>query len=252
MNPSTPIVAITLLASMLVSVQVQAQDEQPPEVVEARREYNEGTADYERGRYEAAHVHFQRAYEISNLAPLLFNAATTLDRLFRLEEAIASYRTYLQLADAEHIDYVSARIHRLEQRAAAPNQYSREPEALEALEPLPAALAPPPPSQLAPILVMAGGAVVALSSIAPGLMAIGIRGDLRERCNDGICTEADQADLDKMDRLALTSDLLVVAGVGIAVGGLIWMLLRRPDSEESPVALSCTTDGCDARATFAF
>ena len=238
--------------TVFTSAPVRAQDGQPPEVVQARQEYSDGAADYERGRYEAALAHFQRAFEISDLTPLLFNAATTLDRLFRLQEAIASYRTYLQRADAENIDYVRARIHRLEQRAAAPNQYSREPEALKPIEPLPAALAPPPPSNLPPILVMAGGAAIALSSIAPGLIALGIRNDLRERCNDGICTQADQADLDRMDRLALTSDLLVVAGVGIAVGGLVWLLLRRKSDAEAPVALSCTTDGCDARATFAF
>lgn len=251
MKWSIPVLVLTLLTS--ASVTASAQDEQPAEVVEARTAFNQGAAAYEQGRNEEAHGHFLRAYEISNLTPILFNVSTALDRLFRFEAAIVSYQAYIECSDAQHVEYARARIHRLTQRLQSPNQGSREPEALAAIEPLPASLAAPPPSQLPPILVMAGGAAVALASIGPGLVALSVRSDLDARCTNGQCTEADRADLDKMDRLALTSDLLLFAGVGIAVGGLVWYFLRREDApEQSPVALSCTSDGCSAQATVAF
>lgn len=250
MKWSIPALVFTLLAG---SVTASAQDEQPTEVVEARNAYNQGAAAYEQGRNEEARRHFQQAYDISNLTPILFNVATALDRLFQFADAITKYEEYIARSDAQHVDYARARILRLTRRLQSPNQGSREPEALAALEPLPASLAPPPPSQLPPILVMAGGAAVALASIGPGLVALSVRSDLDARCPDGQCTEAERADLDKMDRLALTSDLLLFAGVGIAVGGLVWYFFRREDSpEQSPVALSCTSDGCSTQATFAF
>ncbi|MFT5358149.1 MAG: tetratricopeptide (TPR) repeat protein, partial [Polyangiales bacterium] len=207
MKWSIPALVFTLVVSALGTA--RAQDEQPAEVVEARAAYNRGAAEYERGRYAEAHRYFQQAYEISNLTPILFNVSTSLDRLFRFADAIASYRAYLEHSDAEQAEYVRARIHRLEERLRAPNQGSREPEALAALQPLPASLAAPPPSQLPPILLMAGGGAVILASIVPGIAALSVRSDLNERCVNGQCTEADRGDLDKMDRLALTSDLLL-------------------------------------------
>lgn len=245
---------ILLACGMLLSAfatSASAQEGEPAEVTEARTAYNQGTTDYELGRYEEAHRHFQRAYEISNLTPLLFNASTTLDRLFRFEDAVASYRVYLERDDAEHTEYVQARIRLLEQRARTPNQVSHEPEALAALEPLPPTLAAPAPSQLPPILMMIGGGAVALASMGPGLAALSIRGDLRERCLNGRCAESDRSDAERMDRLAITSDVLLIVGAGVAVGGLVWFLLRRSEAEP-PVSVSCTTDGCMTHTTLAF
>jgi tetratricopeptide (TPR) repeat protein len=61
----------------------------------ARTEFERGRAAYEAGAFEDALTAFQRAYELTQDAQILFNVATVADRLRRDEIALEAYEGYL-------------------------------------------------------------------------------------------------------------------------------------------------------------
>lgn len=64
----------------------------------ARALFEDGRRAFESGDFETALSRFQQAYDISHRTPLLWNLATTLDRLRRDEEALAMFEQYLAAA----------------------------------------------------------------------------------------------------------------------------------------------------------
>jgi tetratricopeptide (TPR) repeat protein len=78
---------------------------------EARQLFDAGTVAYSEGRYENALEYMQRAYELSGRPALLYNVATTLERLRRDDEALAAYERYLaEEPAADNRQDVEARI----------------------------------------------------------------------------------------------------------------------------------------------
>jgi tetratricopeptide (TPR) repeat protein len=67
---------------------------------EARSLFEAGTYAMQEGRYEDALGYFERAYELSGRAPLLFNIGNMAERLRRDQQALEAYREYLRLAPA--------------------------------------------------------------------------------------------------------------------------------------------------------
>jgi tetratricopeptide (TPR) repeat protein len=81
------------------------------------------------GRYEDALEYFQKSYELSGRAALLFNIGTTADRLRMEERALAAFQQYLvDLPEADNRREVESRIRIIER---APEE-RREREAMEA------------------------------------------------------------------------------------------------------------------------
>jgi tetratricopeptide (TPR) repeat protein len=62
---------------------------------EARSLFESGRSAFAQGRYEAALSRFQEAYELSGRSALLYNIATTHDRLRHDREAIESFEAFL-------------------------------------------------------------------------------------------------------------------------------------------------------------
>ena len=69
-------------------------------IEEAKALFAAGRAAFEAGRYQDALGHFERCYEISQRAALLYNIALTHDRLRDDEKALASYDAYLAAVPA--------------------------------------------------------------------------------------------------------------------------------------------------------
>ncbi len=62
---------------------------------EARRYFMAGRQAYQEGRYETALQYFEKSYELSGRAALLWNIATAADRLRRTERAIEAFELFL-------------------------------------------------------------------------------------------------------------------------------------------------------------
>lgn len=86
---------------------------------EARALFDAGSVAFTEGRYESALRHFENAYALSPRPGMLFNIATTYDRLHRDAEALDYFRRYLAATEAPNRADVEARIQELEAAQAA-------------------------------------------------------------------------------------------------------------------------------------
>jgi hypothetical protein len=78
---------------------------------EARALFEAGRIAFRDGRFEEARGHFQRSYELSGRAELLYNIASADDRLRHDEAALRGFEQYLaEVADAPNRAEVEARI----------------------------------------------------------------------------------------------------------------------------------------------
>lgn len=94
---------------------------------EARSLFHAGRAAMSEGRYEDALGYFERAYELSPRAALLFNIGAVAERLRRDRDALEAYRAYLAAApEAENRLEVERRIALLEEAIAASEQAPAE------------------------------------------------------------------------------------------------------------------------------
>ena len=81
------------------------------------------------------------------------------------------------------------------------------------------------------VTVGAGAALVA-GGAATGIWALSIDGDLADDCSDGHCPVTRQSDVDRLDTLAVTTNVLLGAGFTVAAVGVA-MLALAPGSSES-------------------
>lgn len=116
----------------LHSPMVAAQDAD----AEAKALFREGNEAFTSGDYERALERFEAAYAKSPRARLLYNIATTLDRMQRDEETVAALKRYLTVApDAPERVEVEQRIALIETRIAKRDAEKREEaKRLEALK----------------------------------------------------------------------------------------------------------------------
>ncbi|MFM2420290.1 MAG: hypothetical protein RL385_5013, partial [Pseudomonadota bacterium] len=106
---------------------------------------------------------------------------------------------------------------------------------------------------LGPALVMGAGAALALGAVVPGVMAAGKAADLADGCAGSVCDASlSQVEHDRKV-LALTSDLLLFGGIGVAAGGAAWLwFVRRTPAEVPAVTAACTARGCIAQLSSRF
>lgn len=128
--------------------------EDAPYNEEARALYRVGTMAFNDGRYEEALGHYRRSHELSGRVELLYNIATTLDRLRRDAEAVEHFERFLAEApDSPRASAVRARIAILRGATDAPGPAPPvEPvpppaEVAAAAEPAPVAATTPSRSQ---------------------------------------------------------------------------------------------------------
>lgn len=130
---------------------------------EARALFDAGSVAFGEGRYESAIRHFENAYALSPRPGMLFNLATTYDRLHRETEALDHFRRYLEaIPNASNRDEAEARIRALEASAASAPATSPPVDAVARAD-----------TDLAPLALLISGGVLAFGggiTLALGLV----------------------------------------------------------------------------------
>ncbi len=216
----------------------------------ARSFYDAGVAAYGAGRYEAALAAFTQGHELSGRPQFLFNMASCLDRLHRVEDALAMFRRFAEeVPDAENMELVQRRIAFLEAaleesrteeaqgeeavsgEVAVPDSGSEEPSETEVVE-----AAQAPETDTGRSAFLSAPAMTGFALGAAGLITFAVAGavswsqfsDLESSCAPG-CT-ADETSASR--RNALIADIGGGVGVAGAVFGLIYGLVAGPSDDE--------------------
>jgi tetratricopeptide (TPR) repeat protein len=234
---------------------------------EARNLFFAGTSAYGEGRYESALAYFKRAYELSGRGVLLFNMASAADRLRHDEDALRWYRMYLEeVPNAPNEIEVRARVNVLEREVSKETRLrsmitTRANSARDGSDEVSTVDAPPahPPAEserasspgvddpaapagsnklkLAGWITVGGGAALLLTATISGASALSLDNALVERCEAG-CSADDQADIDRRDRLATASTVMLVGGGLAAVTGVVLVLLPSRTKERTKSAFT--------------
>jgi hypothetical protein len=235
---------------------------------EARGAFARGKQAYDAGEFDTAAQAFQEAYALSKRPGLLYNLYLAYRDANRQADAAEALRSYLALDPAvPNRPQLEARLKALdlglaERKAAAEQGAPAEPVPVAPSviapvveSPSTAAEAPAPEgrSWLGPTLVMGAGAALALGAIVPGAMAAGKASDLADGCSGNVCDASlSQVDHDRKV-LALTSDLMLFGGLGVAAGGAAWLwFVRRAPAEAPAVSAACSARGCIAQLSSRF
>lgn len=210
------------------------------EVEQARKSYEAGRASFEEGSYEDAIAAFERAFELSGEANLLYNIALAYDRLGELEPALEYLERYRKVAPEAEQESLRRRSEGLQRRLAkqreseapapaAPTKQqaaenerpSPKPGAADS-SPSPTARHDKPPRIYGPAswgltAVAAAGFGV---GIGFGVASLGRTTDAEDGCTGGYCSEDVRADVEASRRNALVADIGIVVG-SLAVAGII-------------------------------
>lgn len=240
----------------------------------ARAAFREGEQAYYAGRFAEALDRFSLAYELSARAELLYNIGTAHDRLGHGALALRAYREYLDARpEAPNREFVLARIAVLENPGAAQEPLvgepgpSGEPEPSSGAEsevdegegeageresgggaPVSGDLAEHDSGgpSVAGIALLGTAGAAGIAAVVTGVMALGQRSDLDEQCPGGDCDPALQGELDRLDRLTISTDVLIgVAAVAATVG--VVLLVTSGEDEEQGFSAGCGLGHCEAR-----
>jgi tetratricopeptide (TPR) repeat protein len=236
-----------LLVALLV---LQAAPDQ------ARELYDEGERQFELGEYDRAIAAFERAYELSHAADLLFNIAQAhrLKGPASCREALGFYERYLREAPA-----ASNRVE-TQERIAQMKSCVEEPPPTRTQVPGPAPAQPPaPPGGAATgpspwrtvgwVAVGVGGAAAVLTIVA-GSLAYDQQSDLDRLCPGGGCPRSARSELDHYQTLQGTATVGLIVGV-VATGTGLVLLWRSPASPRRATAEPwVSTNGFGLRGTF--
>lgn len=196
----------------------------PPEAAEERDErarlhYRAGTSYYAEGAFEQALQEFEQAYRLSPRPGLLFNIASTLERMGQLERALEHFERYLpEVPAGEEHDLLERRLVSLRERVAAQRSSPPAPAA----ETVPA-------SSGSSGFVLGGAVSLAIAGAAAivwgifGALALSAQSSIEGGCRmTSSCTPADVSDL---RTFSLVADFgWPVAAAGGATG-LVLLLL---------------------------
>lgn len=225
-----------------------AQEEEP-RVLEARALFQAGQVAYDDGRFEDAQEHFQRSYELSGRAELLYNIGLAADRARNDKEALEAYEAFIErLPDSPHARRARNRIRALRQLVEA--------EGGEESEASSSAAAPEredssvlPLEGSAPFLVLGGGAAALIAGgVLVGLAVADV--ETVEYAAPGTRWSEVADAYDRSEPLSIVGFLLLGAGTAMSAAGLAWALLE-PDGEGAPRAeLQIGPGSLSVRGTF--
>lgn len=156
---------------------------------EARGLFVAGREAFDAGRYDNALDYFTRAYALSGRPGLLFNIASSAERLRRDEEALRGYQAYLEaMPEAPNREYTEGRIAFLREQLRGESARAPSVHAASVAAPAPS----PPPREVArpaPAAVPRAAAHEPGDDleppIAPAALAVGeVRAEDRDRGGD--------------------------------------------------------------------
>ena len=235
------------LAAALLSSLTPAAHAQPPSA------YELGQRAFEAGRYDEALTQYQRAYDQTGDADVLYDIGLTQDLLGK-PGALDSFERYLAARpDAPNRARIEARIKELRAAHGAPSGTATQSGPAEA-----ASTAEAPHergrggSKIAPWLVLGGGVVVA--GVGAGLL---IKGSSDAKAindvtlDDGIFWSSRAADASRADTLRKAGMATLAVGAAAAVGGLDWYAVgHHADRADRPVTVSVGPSGVLVRGRF--
>ncbi|MEM9068026.1 MAG: tetratricopeptide repeat protein [Myxococcota bacterium] len=212
----------------------------PARIAEARAACEEGAEAFAAGRFGQALDRFTRAYELAPRSELLFNIATAHDRLGHTEDALRGYRDYLDASpDAANGAYTQSRVEVLEAQIEDPTRDAAEGSAAEgdvaegsaaeggAAEGGVAGEGRSGGRSAAFALFAVGGAAAVTAALTGGF-ALRQRGDLDDRCTDGLCDPSARSDIQRLDRLTRSTDVMIgLAAAAVGAGLVAWILGTR-------------------------
>jgi tetratricopeptide (TPR) repeat protein len=242
-------IAAAALLSGVPTARAQSDEQLGDE--EARALFEAGRTAYTAGRYEDALQHFQGAYRLSQRPALLFNIASSAERVRNDELAVESYRRYLELLpNAENRALVERRIEFLEGHGDGVGGEEGGGDGAPA-----ASGGGGGPSVVGIALTAVGGALIIGGAISGGI-ALADAGTLSSRCDaDGVCPDdpSVREAASRREAAAIASDVLLFGGLAVAAVGVVLMLVLGDAPAESPrAAVACDPNGCMAAVGGAF
>lgn len=178
---------------------------------------------YREGRFAETAELLRKAYALQPEPILLFNLGRACEGMGDAPCAVDAYTRYLATSDAsKDRGTIESRIRTLERQVAERAELERQRNAASALQPLPAE-PPPPPRSPVPWIVASVGLAGVGASIALGVAAKNMHD---EALGDPVQkTEFEKQS--KAESLATATNVVLVGGVVLAVGGVVWAMLDR-------------------------
>lgn len=206
---------------------------------------------FQEGRYEEAVQNFEKAFELDGNPNNLFNIGRVYEEAGELESAVDYYKRFISQpgVSLDNRKIALERIDVLEQIIAKTKPAEPEPQ-----EPPPPVIEPDPVTQVDStaqaeqerrrkqriagyVLLGIGGAGLIAGGVTGGL-AMGVEGDLADSSDLAERTEL----VSKGDTMALSADVLYVAGGTLALAGLIVTLTALPKRNERQTAFAPVFD----------
>jgi tetratricopeptide (TPR) repeat protein len=233
-----------LIAALLMSAPAAADDAED----KARSHFRLGRAHYDNGDFVKAAAEFEAAFAASQKPALLYNVYLAYRDANDTANAARALREYLtKEKEVENRQQLEAKLRALEaalaaETAAAPTPAA--PVASQPVEPSPAQASPPEPEPataadfeataegggegvpVLPIVLMAGGGAMVVTSLITGAMASSAQGELEDGCPTRMSCDPSLADTkDSGETLALVTDVLLFGGIAVAGTGVALFLL---------------------------
>jgi tetratricopeptide (TPR) repeat protein len=216
---------------------------------EARERFELGRTFLEAGRFQQAAEEFEQAYRLSGRAQLLYNVYIANRDAGNWEAAVQALRSYLdKFPDAPDQINLRARLASMEAALETRREEARRAAAdRERADRLAAMRTEVVRSKLPWVLLGSGGALLATSLIT-GIMAKSKANDLDDSplCIEGgtLCASSEKGEVESLRSLAVTTDVLWIAGGVLAVTGAVLRLTGALDHERQvPIAASVDAHG---------
>lgn len=223
---------------------------------EARSLFEAGRSAFTAGRFDDALGHFQRAYELSGRAVLLFNIGQSLDRLRRDEETLDTFERYLEaVPDAPNRPQVEARVEILRAALAEAEAAADTPEPAETDEPDDLVGASDPsrgeaPSRSRPFAWISAGASAAFIGLAAGfwLLGDGEHDELADSCGARGCTD-EEIDASNLHTFDVLTNLSLALSIAAAVTSVVLFVVEGRQGGDA-VAVSVSPQGLRLQGSF--
>lgn len=214
------VAAVLSLSSPLHAQEATAEAEEPSDEAEARALFEAGRVAFHNGQLERALEYFTQSYQLSVRPALLFNMGSVQDRLGLAEEALDSYRRYVEVApDAEGATFARRRVEALTERLARQRDEADDSGA----DDVPA------------ILALSAGGVFAAASVAT--LVVWLERDERVgECNALGCTNGATIVSERDVAMGLTIAFGAASLAGLATG---LALLLTGGSSSNDTAVRC-------------
>ena len=240
-----------MMTFLLLAALAQPPADDPKQLTE------QGLAHYNVGEYDKAIDEFKRAYLISKTPALLFDIAQAQRLKGDCKEALQTYKAYLRADPSANRQKIEARIAEMEKcvkekpevaPAPAPQPPPPEPTPTPAPQRVPVVSVQPAtplpephtPSKLPPLLLGAGGIVIAGVGAVLLISVDGDVGDLQNSCSP----HCDPKSWQDLPTRADIGYVLVGAGAAAVAGSVVWWYLRdREASSYSRTFIAPTPNG---------